>query len=128
MCGPFKTENRNIYSCGNNDYGQLGQQKSQSRPSRVEGLEQYEIFRICCGDYFSLALTDDGKVFGWGRNNSGQLCEQSEEVVFKPSLLKELSNYKIVQIGALYQLYFLNTKRTKKYYYHYSLYNIDYII
>jgi alpha-tubulin suppressor-like RCC1 family protein len=29
--------------------------------------------RISAGDYHSLALTEDGKVFGWGSNNYGQL-------------------------------------------------------
>ena len=29
--------------------------------------------KICCGGEFSMALTNDNKLYVWGRNNYGQL-------------------------------------------------------
>ncbi|KMQ83795.1 rcc1 and btb domain-containing protein 1, partial [Lasius niger] len=46
---------------------------SASKPTRVAGLSEKRIVDIACGSYHSLALTNDGKVYGWGENNHRQL-------------------------------------------------------
>ena len=94
----YLTTGNNVYSCGNNDYGQLGQTKTQCRPSSIEELEYVQITQIYAGDFYSIALTQDGQIFGWGRSDHGELlC--INEIIPKPKLLTALSSYNIVQIA-----------------------------
>ena len=94
----YLTTGNNIYSCGSNDFGQLGQDKSQCRPSSIDELECVQVSQIYAGDYYSLALSVDGQIHGWGRSDRGELlC--STEIIPKPRLLTSLINYKIVQVA-----------------------------
>lgn len=45
----------------------------QSTPIKVNGLDDEKVVWISCGGTHSLALTQSGKVFGWGLNSSGEL-------------------------------------------------------
>jgi alpha-tubulin suppressor-like RCC1 family protein/predicted peptidase len=65
-----------VFAWGFNLSGQLGNGKSgpfsdQKTPVRVEGLK--DIVQVAAGNNFSLALAADGRVYGWGGNNCGQL-------------------------------------------------------
>ncbi|MFA7150813.1 MAG: prepilin-type N-terminal cleavage/methylation domain-containing protein [Candidatus Paceibacterota bacterium] len=68
-----------VYAWGWNAYGQLGDNTTTSRvvPVEVKGpggaglLEN--VINIAAGGRFSLALKNDGTVWAWGRNGSGQL-------------------------------------------------------
>jgi hypothetical protein len=80
-CGQFHsafvTKQNIVYVCGKNDYGQLG----------FEGLDSLKVFtklnipridtdiitQVCCGYYHTLLLSSNGLVFGFGRNDYGQL-------------------------------------------------------
>lgn len=62
--------------------GQLGIPglKWSTRPSgppdtchEVTALSGFKVTQIASGDYHSLALTNDGRLFAWGDNSSGQL-------------------------------------------------------
>ncbi|KAJ5155619.1 hypothetical protein N7492_008422 [Penicillium capsulatum] len=62
--------------------GQLGVPglKWSTRPSgppdtchEVTALAGCKVTQVACGDYHSLALTQDGRLFAWGDNSSGQL-------------------------------------------------------
>ena len=71
-----------VWTWGNNTYGQLGngevKNSSTSKLTRVLGVngEGYlsDIKQISAGAYGVIALTNDGKVVGWGRNEYGQLA------------------------------------------------------
>ncbi len=52
---------------------------------------------ISCGTDHSIALTDSGRVFGWGRNECGQLGGREEKLWPKPKLI-ELNNNQIKKI------------------------------
>ena len=95
----YLTAGNNVYSCGSNEYGQLGQTKSQSRPSSIEEFENINISQIYAGDYFSLALTEEGKLFGWGRSDHHELLSD-DEMIPKPKIIQSLNCYKIVQVAA----------------------------
>ena len=41
-------------------------------------LNRQTIREISIGDYFVIALTNDSKVYSWGRNNKGQLGRGNE--------------------------------------------------
>ncbi|TYZ60061.1 hypothetical protein PybrP1_005747 [[Pythium] brassicae (nom. inval.)] len=76
-----------LYGFGRNDYGQLGLGRANAAPSAnlqlqqqrfataqlIEELEGKEIVRFACGCYHSVAVSDSGVLFVFGRNNHGQL-------------------------------------------------------
>ena len=95
-----------IYTFGNNEYGQLGRQRKVGSPSIVEGrslsidhlwcflflvssssscfssslsrlclaLESRSVVSVSCGQHHTLVLTSEGQVYGFGRNNMGQIA------------------------------------------------------
>lgn len=71
----FVTGEGEIYTCGNNENGQLGLKDTRSRytPTVLEELSQYRFKSVACGYYHTLALTEQGEVFVFGRNDRGQL-------------------------------------------------------
>lgn len=66
-----------VFSFGNNKYGQLGSKVNNgtSAPSPTPGLILLPTpaVRLAAGEEFSLALTSTGELFGFGRNNLGQV-------------------------------------------------------
>lgn len=67
-----------VYAWGNNDSGQLGDGTTNGSrvPVAVEAggvLAGKVVTAISAGSAFSLALTSDGQVFGWGYNEGGAL-------------------------------------------------------
>ena len=67
-----------LYAWGDNSYGQVGFPKSQftqiNQATEVILLNNTaRILAIAAGGAFSLALTDDNKVWAWGYNGLGQL-------------------------------------------------------
>lgn len=91
-----------IYSCGRNDYGQLGLGHIEDRnvPSLIESLNGKKIVSIGCGQYHSVVTSTDGEIFSFGRNDSGQLgLSATENYVSTP---KEIKNLKSTQIACGY--------------------------
>ena len=99
-----------IYAWGFNNYGQLGNGGSTDQWSPVEvntsgALADKNIVQIETGSDHSLALDDDGKIYAWGRNNSGQLGDGSISVRRSPVEVNTsgaLADKNIVQIVAGY--------------------------
>ena len=71
----FLTEDGEILSCGIDDYGRLGTGASSNAtvPAPLTELVDDTIVQVAAGNAHSIALTDDGKIFTWGRNDAGQL-------------------------------------------------------
>ncbi|VDK85421.1 unnamed protein product, partial [Dibothriocephalus latus] len=67
-----------VYSCGSNEFGQLGNERKTNSFTRISGL-QHKIRDITCGAYHSGAITQNGKVYMWGCNTNGQLGRTSED-------------------------------------------------
>ena len=78
-CGYFHTlfliDDGTVYSCGNNDFSQLGHDGSTTRPERITSLEAQFIKQVSCGHSFSLALSKLGQLFCWG-SISGQVDDE----------------------------------------------------
>ena len=68
-------EDGSIYSWGRNDLGQLGVGQTYSRTVSPELIQVPGISfsAIAAGQGHALALTDDGAIYSWGFNYSGQL-------------------------------------------------------
>ncbi len=70
------SDRENVYMWGDNRSGQLGlgDNKSQSMPTRVPGFSQdHPCSGVFCGDNFTMFLNTTGELFGTGANESGQL-------------------------------------------------------
>lgn len=99
------------YAWGLNDFGQLGDGSTNSRLSPVAVdvsgvLNGKELVQVAAGGEYTLALDDEGTVFAWGSNASGQLGDGSLDnssvpVAVDPATV--LSGKKITAIAAGYR-------------------------
>lgn len=69
------TTDGEVLSCGTGENGLLGTGDSGQvlLPASLQSLADHDIVDIAAGTSHSLALTRDGLLFSWGRNNLGQL-------------------------------------------------------
>eukprot|EP01133_Synstelium_polycarpum_P002895 gene2895-3325_t len=89
------TEQGEVYSWGSNSHGQLGyasgdvastSRLKNARVKQANGLVprhvrlDVKIAMVSCGLYHSMALTDEGVMYGWGCNKYGQLSLDLERV------------------------------------------------
>ncbi|KAK9541806.1 hypothetical protein VZT92_001826 [Zoarces viviparus] len=99
----FLLEDGTVYTCGCNDLGQLGHEKSRKKPEQVVALDAQIILAVSCGESHTLALNDKGQVFSWGLGSDGQLGLQNfEECARVPRNIKSLSDVQIAQVACGY--------------------------
>ena len=100
-------EHGRVWTMGDNKYGQLGQgsanNQQHSEPQLVEGpLGQIDsgCFAICSGWSHILALTKNThsgvvELYGWGRNDKGQLGPSSANILSPQKLLTDIDGVPI---------------------------------
>ncbi|KAH8339599.1 hypothetical protein KR067_001005 [Drosophila pandora] len=84
-----------LYSWGSNIYGQLGvntpkEVTHSNQPVRLTTLLGIPVAAIACGGNHSFIISKSSAVFGWGRNNCGQLGLNDETSRSYPTQLKTL--------------------------------------
>ena len=64
-----------VFTWGDASQGQLGVFRSepQAKPTLVKRLLSLVVTHVAAGDAHSLAVTNTGRVYAWGRNTEGQL-------------------------------------------------------
>ncbi|CAL4970796.1 unnamed protein product [Urochloa decumbens] len=70
-----------LWVWGRSKRGQLGLGKDiveAAVPSRVEALASYDVAKVSFGWGHAMALTKDGKLFGWGYSENGRLGEMGQ--------------------------------------------------
>ncbi|KAL3656597.1 hypothetical protein V7S43_018504 [Phytophthora oleae] len=87
-CGAFHTLvtdlNGHVFAWGSNARGQLGflspgtPSTAVETPSVVGDLRGVYMSSVACGEYHSLALSSDGRVFSWGCNKYGKLGRKTK--------------------------------------------------
>jgi alpha-tubulin suppressor-like RCC1 family protein len=94
-----------LYSWGSNDYGELGngttnRQYSPQLVALPPGVTAWS--SIAAGNRFSVALGNDGNVYAWGRNNFGQLGNNTTTNQALPTrvVLPNASGWKSVAAGS----------------------------
>ncbi|XP_041049699.1 probable E3 ubiquitin-protein ligase HERC3 isoform X3 [Carcharodon carcharias] len=96
------TKDGRLFAWGQNAHGQLGLGKgypSQSSPQCVKSLTGIPLAQIATGGMHSFTLSLSGAVFGWGRNNCGQLGLSDDKDRDVPNHVKFLRRQKIVYIS-----------------------------
>ncbi|XP_067840547.1 probable E3 ubiquitin-protein ligase HERC4 [Heptranchias perlo] len=91
-----------LFAWGQNTHGQLGlgaEKRSPSSPQCVKTLAGIPLAQVAAGGAHSFALSVSGAVFGWGRNNHGQLGLKDTTDRQHPSHVKLLECKKIVYIS-----------------------------
>ena len=97
------TEEGALYSFGRGIFGVLGHGSvgDERSPMMVDALCHVRIADAAAGVNFSLALTEDGTVFSWGRNTGGQLGpghKGGDEAL--PQKVEALSGLKVCAVAA----------------------------
>ncbi|XP_072351450.1 probable E3 ubiquitin-protein ligase HERC4 isoform X2 [Scyliorhinus torazame] len=91
-----------LFAWGQNTCGQLGidtNGASQPVPQCVTSLTGMPVAQITAGGEHSFALSLSGAVFGWGRNDRGQLGLKDTEDRHKPNYVKLLECKKTIHIS-----------------------------
>ncbi|KAI9114673.1 hypothetical protein K1719_014371 [Acacia pycnantha] len=70
-----------------------------SIPSKVKELP-FPIAAVCCGGFFTMALTEEGRLWNWGANSNYELGRGDTIGGWKPKPIPSLENVKIVQTAS----------------------------
>ena len=101
----FGTSKGLAYSCGKNDYGQLGVPKEDNclEPTLIVSgaLQDTQTTDVRCGYYHSVILCADGSVVAFGRNDYGQLgLGHTMARVTEPTVIDRLLGKGVVKVAA----------------------------
>ncbi|KAJ3675221.1 hypothetical protein LUZ60_004263 [Juncus effusus] len=91
-----------VYSWGWGDFGRLGHGNSSDvfTPQPVKALQGLRIRQIACGDSHCLAVTVDGQVLSWGRNQNGQLGLGTAEDSLLPQNIQAFEGISVKMVAA----------------------------
>ena len=90
-----------IYVKGSNDFGQLG----------ISGIESTRIFiplnipqihDIAAGFSFSMAITTDGELYGWGCSEEGRIATQAQDNVLEPIRIDCSVKFQSITAGSMH--------------------------
>lgn len=90
------------YSWGWGDFGRLGHGNSSDlfTPQPIKALYGLRIRQIACGDSHCLAVTMEGEVQSWGRNQNGQLGLGTTEDSLVPQKIEAFQGVSVKMVAA----------------------------
>ncbi|KAE8810905.1 ultraviolet-B receptor UVR8-like [Hordeum vulgare] len=98
----YSDDEMQLYSWGWGDFGRLGHGNSSDvfNPQPIVALQGMKIKQIACGDSHCLAVTFNGQVHSWGRNQNGQLGLGNNQDSLLPQKLKAFEGVCVKMIAA----------------------------
>ncbi|XP_030008655.1 RCC1 and BTB domain-containing protein 2 isoform X2 [Sphaeramia orbicularis] len=96
------TTDGEVYAWGYNNSGQVGSGSTANQPTprRVSScLQNKVVVNIACGQLCSMAVLDNGEIYGWGYNCNGQLGLGNNGNQQTPCRIAALQGVNIVQVG-----------------------------
>jgi len=96
------TDEGEVYSWGHNVYTQIGSGVSTVgySPFLVSKFINTRVTRVACGSYHTLTLTENGEVYAWGYNSSGQIGSGSTSTQSTPrKVLSTIGQMRMIDIG-----------------------------
>ncbi|XP_063244096.1 E3 ubiquitin-protein ligase HERC2 isoform X2 [Bacillus rossius redtenbacheri] len=95
------TKTGEVYSWGKGDTHRLGHgtEEHVRFPKLIEALQDKHVVSLAVGSVHVLALTEEGEVYGWGRNDYAQVKEPASSSVSEPTLLTSLKGKAIIGIA-----------------------------
>eukprot|EP00698_Gefionella_okellyi_P001339 TRINITY_DN11287_c0_g1_i1.p1 TRINITY_DN11287_c0_g1~~TRINITY_DN11287_c0_g1_i1.p1 ORF type:complete len:803 (+),score=100.74 TRINITY_DN11287_c0_g1_i1:39-2411(+) len=100
-CGHAHTvviaSNGAVYSWGGSEHGQCGHGSTshQLTPRLVASLHRETMVQVACGGAHTVALSESGLVFSWGRGSNGRLGHGDEHTRLIPTLIEALSAHQL---------------------------------
>ncbi|KAM3270288.1 ultraviolet-B receptor UVR8 isoform X1 [Capsicum chacoense] len=93
---------KQVYSWGWGDFGRLGHGNSSDlfTPQPIKALHGTRIKQIACGDSHCLAVTMEGEVQSWGRNQNGQLGLGTTEDSLVPRKIEAFKEIPVKMVAA----------------------------
>ncbi|XP_050578084.1 E3 ubiquitin-protein ligase HERC2 [Bombus affinis] len=90
-----------VYTWGKGEGYRLGHGNEEHirYPKVIEVLKPKKVKELCVGNFHVLALTEDQMVYGWGRNDYGQIDPALGTVVPEPTLCPTLSGKNIIGLA-----------------------------
>ena len=82
---------------GESQYLGHGDEDNMKIPKLVSALEAETIVQLAVGPHHTLALSESGNLYGWGKNSSGELDFFGEDMLV-PKLLSDTSKQGIMYI------------------------------
>ena len=95
FCGNYHSfyinEKDQVFAWGMNNHGQLGigHKENTCVPTQIKALEGQKVIQIAGGEHHTIAVTSEGKVYCWGRNDEGQIGRGDLYSEFKRRVAKE---------------------------------------
>ena len=95
-----------LWSCGSNDCGMLGQGDGKNESKKFAPLnydtEKITFAKAQCTYYFAMAITDKGELYGWGQNNYKQLGMNDTKNYYSPTEIPFFRDYYVhdIAVGA----------------------------
>ncbi|KAE8694427.1 Ultraviolet-B receptor UVR8 [Hibiscus syriacus] len=98
----YSLSSAEAYSWGWGDFGRLGHGNSSDlfTPQPIKALHGLRIKQIACGDSHCLAVTMEGDVQSWGRNQNGQLGLGTIEDSLVPQKIQAFQGISIKMVAA----------------------------
>ncbi|XP_010547681.1 PREDICTED: ultraviolet-B receptor UVR8 [Tarenaya hassleriana] len=98
----YSESQKEVYSWGWGDFGRLGHGNSSDlfTPQPIKALHGIRIKQIACEDSHCLAVTMEGEVQSWGRNQNGQLGLGGTEDSLVPQKIQAFEGVRIKMVAA----------------------------
>ncbi|KAL4472586.1 hypothetical protein ABPG74_018535 [Tetrahymena malaccensis] len=91
-----------IFSWGKGGFNRLGYKAeivNQKFPQQIDSLSKHQIVQFSLGSFHSAAITNNGRLFTWGRDSNGQLGYGQEKADVFPKEVQALSNTYIASVA-----------------------------